>query len=684
MKNLWSQTEADAAITRYGAQGFGPDIALRVYTSRLIGADPALVIHGGGNTSVKTRVADFLGEDVDVICVKGSGWDLDTLEPAGLPALRLSPLRTIRKRDRLSDEDMVSFIRANLLDPAAPNPSVETLLHAFLPHKFVDHSHASAILALTDQPKGDTLCREVFGGRLATIPYVMPGFLLAKAVADAFEAAPEVEGVLLGKHGLFTFGETARQSYDRMIDTVTRAEEAIAATPDFAPAPRRDLSGLADPADVAPILRGAAARDLGGGEHQRFIADFRTSPEIRRFVDGATLEDYGARGVITPDHIIRTKNHYLITPPPVAGKLDEFAREVGERVSAYCAAYDDYFAANDARLPGERRKLDPSPRVVLVPGLGLFGFGANAKAAGVAADLADITLETIAMAERIGRFEPLGPEDLFEMEYWSLEQAKLGKTAPKPLEGQIAVITGGGGVIGAAIAKLFAQNGAEVAVLDIDPDKAQASASACGPRALAVACDVTDETSVKDAYRQTVAAFGGVDILVSNAGAAFEGPLWSMDDALLRKSFELNFFAHQRMAQAAVAIMKKQRTGGALLFNVSKQAINPGENFGAYGLPKAASLFLTRQYALECGRDGIRANAVNADRIRSGILDDAMIERRAAARGATREAYMNGNLLGREVTADDVAQAFLHHALALKTTGDVTTVDGGNVAAMLR
>ncbi|MEO1135260.1 MAG: class II aldolase/adducin family protein, partial [Pseudomonadota bacterium] len=211
-------------MEQYGAQGFGPDIALRVYTSRLIGAEPSLVIHGGGNTSVKTRISDFLGEDVDVICVKGSGWDLDSLEPAGLPALRLAPLRAVRKRNQLSDEDMVSFMRANLLDPAAPNPSVETLLHAFLPQKFVDHSHASAILALTDQPNGDALCREIFGDRLAIIPYVMPGFLLAKAVADAFEAAPDVEGVLLGKHGLFTFGETARQSYDRMITPWHRSE----------------------------------------------------------------------------------------------------------------------------------------------------------------------------------------------------------------------------------------------------------------------------------------------------------------------------------------------------------------------------------------------------------------------------------------------------------------------------
>jgi NAD(P)-dependent dehydrogenase (short-subunit alcohol dehydrogenase family) len=350
----------------------------------------------------------------------------------------------------------------------------------------------------------------------------------------------------------------------------------------------------------------------------------------------------------------------------------------------YRARYDAYFDANDARLGGGRRRLDPAPRVVLAPGLGLFGLGRTAKDAAIAADLAEITIETVAAAERIGRFEPLPAADLFEMEYWSLEQAKLGKSVPKPLEGQVAVVTGGGGAIGAATARLFAASGAEVAVLDIEKSKAEAVAAAIGGRALALGCDVTDRGSVALAYDEIVRRFGGVDLLVSNAGAAFEGAIAEIDEALLRRSFEINFFAHQIVAQAAVAIMKKQGTGGALLFNVSKQAVNPGENFGAYGAAKAACLFLARQYALEGARFGVRANMVNADRIRSGLLDDAMIDRRSAARGVSRDVYMSGNLLGREVTAEDVAQAFLNHALALKTTGDVTTVDGGNVAAMLR
>jgi NAD(P)-dependent dehydrogenase (short-subunit alcohol dehydrogenase family) len=273
---------------------------------------------------------------------------------------------------------------------------------------------------------------------------------------------------------------------------------------------------------------------------------------------------------------------------------------------------------------------------------------------------------------------------MFDMEYWSLEQAKLGSAKEPPLAGQVAAITGGAGAIGAATAKAFAAAGAEIAILDVDEAAARAVAKTIGGAALAVRCDVTDIASVQAAFDGIVETFGGVDIVVSNAGAAWQGRIGEVDEAIIRKSFELNFYGHQRVAQAAVKIMRAQGTGGCLLFNTSKQAINPGPNFGPYGLPKAATLFLARQYALDYGADGIRANAVNADRVRSGLLTDAMIADRAKARGVGVTEYMSGNLLGREVTAEDVAQAFLAQALALKTTADVTTVDGGNIAAALR
>ncbi len=671
-------------IAHYGAQGVNEDLALRVYTSRLIGVEPELVIHGGGNTSVKTIIPDFLGKEREVLCVKGSGWNLDTIEPAGLPAVLLEPITGLRTFDSLTDEDMVSFQRANLLDPASPNPSVETLLHAFLPHKFVDHSHATAILAVSDQPQGETLCREIFGDRLAYLHYVAPGFDLSKATAALYDQNPDVEGVLLHKHGLFTFGETAKQSYDRMIEFVSMAEAFIGDAAPFAPTTRPMAAPTASTAQVAPIIRGACSTDLGYGRHHNIVTTFRTSQAIRTFVDGEHVASYGTRGVVTPDHVIRTKRQPLVTPAPLASDLPAFQADVTALAAQYRTDYQAYFDRNNDRVGGDKRMLDPSPRVVLVPGLGLFGVGTSKKAANIAADLAEITIDTVSLAERVGTFEALPETDLFDMEYWSLEQAKLGKGVAKPLAGQVAIVTGGGGAIGAATAKLFAQNGAEIAVLDIDADAANTVAREIGGHALALACDVTDRQAIDAAFAQVCETFGGVDILVSNAGAAWQGEIGALDDAVLRKSFELNFFAHQNLAQAAVKIMQNQKTGGALLFNASKQAINPGANLGAYGLPKAATLFLSRQYALEYGKHGIRANAVNADRIRSGLLTEDMIEKRAKARGLSEGEYLAGNLLGQEVRAGDVAQAFLHHALSPRTTGDVTTVDGGNIAAALR
>jgi NAD(P)-dependent dehydrogenase (short-subunit alcohol dehydrogenase family) len=293
-------------------------------------------------------------------------------------------------------------------------------------------------------------------------------------------------------------------------------------------------------------------------------------------------------------------------------------------------------------------------------------------------------VQGITDAEAIGRFTSISPADMFDCEYWPLELAKLGARKNLPLAGQVAVVTGAGGAIGAATARAFARAGAEVALLDLDAKAAQEKAKAIGGAALALACDVTDTASVRRAFDKVVAVFGGVDIAISNAGAAWQGKIGEVDEAILRQSFELNFFAHQKVAQAAVKIMLAQGTGGCLLFNVSKQAVNPGADFGPYGLPKAATLFLVRQYALDYGAAGIRANAVNADRIRSGILTGDFIKQRAKARGLSEKNYMTGNLLRREVTAEDVAQAFLAQALALKTTADVTTVDGGNIAAALR
>jgi rhamnose utilization protein RhaD (predicted bifunctional aldolase and dehydrogenase)/NAD(P)-dependent dehydrogenase (short-subunit alcohol dehydrogenase family) len=684
MQSAWIDRDADAAIARYA--GLGRDVALRVYTTRLLGRDPRLVLHGGGNTSVKTKLVDLNGDAVEVLCVKGSGCDMGAIEPAGLPAVRLAPLVKLRGREVLADEEMVRLQRANLIDPMAPNPSVEALLHAFIPHKFVDHTHSTAVLALTDQPDGEALCREVYGKRVGYVPYIMPGFGLAKAAAAVFDADPSVEGLILLKHGIFSFGDDARQAYERMIALVTMAERRLADNrkPAFISVqlPVRPASL----AEVAPIVRGACGLpdDKIEGAWKRFVLEFRCSDAVMNFVNGTEVGRYGQAGVVTPDHNIRIKNKPIVVAAPADGALDAFRGDVRDAVAAYGETYKDYFARNNARVGGIKTMLDPAPRVVLVPGVGLFGLGRSKKDARVAADLAEAAIATITDAEAVGRFEPLPETDLFDVEYWSLEQAKLGGARELPLAGQVVAITGAAGSIGFATARVFAAAGAEVALLDIEEAAAQTRAKAIGGAALGLKCDVTDAASVRGAFAAVASAFGGVDIVVSNAGAAWQGRIGEVDEAVLRESFELNFYGHQRVAQAAVKIMRAQGTGGCLLFNVSKQAVNPGPDFGPYGLPKAATLFLVRQYALDYGHEGIRANGVNADRIRSGLLTEEMIASRSKVRGLSERAYMRGNLLGREVAAEDVAQAFLAQALALKTTADITTVDGGNIAAALR
>ena len=685
MKSRYVEADAKTMADTYAKRGIGHDVALRVYTTRLLGGDPALVLHGGGNTSVKTTATDLMGDEAEVLCVKGSGWDMATIEPEGLPAVRLAALRKLRTRDALTDEDMVAVQRANLLNPVAPNPSVETLLHAFVPHKFVDHTHSTAVLSLVDQPDGEAISSDVYGPRMGIVPYIMPGFALAKKSAEIFERNSDAVGLILHKHGIFTFGESARETYERMIEMVSLAEAHIARNRKAVFVTRQLPQQVAAVSDIAPILRGACAPpEKVEGAYRRFAVEFRASPEILRYVNGAELSRYSQQGVVTPDHTIRTKNWPLLVPPPEHGKVDAFKREVTEAVAAFAENYRRYFERNNARVGGAKRILDVAPRIILVPGVGLFGLGRSKKDAAVAADVAESAIAAITDAEAIGKFESITEADMFDCEYWSLEQAKLGKEPDKPLAGQIAAITGAAGAIGAATARAFAAAGAAVALLDTDLDAAQKAAASIGNAAFAASCDVTDPPSVTSAFDKVVERFGGVDILVSNAGAAWQGRIGEVDEAVLRKSFELNFYGHQRVAQAAVKVMLAQGTGGCLLFNVSKQAINPGPDFGPYGLPKAATLFLVRQYALDYGAQGIRANAVNADRIRSGLLDGDMIAARSKSRGVSQEEYMRGNLLHREVTADDVAQAFLSQALALKTTADVTTVDGGNIAAALR
>src|SRR3984893_17701999 len=486
MQSRFVRADAEAMVARYGEAGVPRDLALRVYTTRLLGADPHLVLHGGGNTSVKTRMPDLMGREVDVVCVKGWGADMAIIEPAGLPAVRLAELRLLRARDALSDEDMVRVQRANLIDPMAPNPSVETLLHAFMPHKFVDHTHATAVLSLIDQPDGEARTADLYDGRMGIVPYIMPGFALAKKAADVYEAHTDAIGLILHKHGIFTFGDSAEDAYERMIEMVSLAEAGLRRGRRAVFATAQLPQVLLPLADAAPIVRGACALKDAAGAHRRLILECRSSDAILNFVNGAEAKRYATAGVVTPDHTIRTKNWPLVLEAPQ--ESSNFAASTAAGVAVFMENYRGYFARHNARCGGGKKMLDPLPRVVLVPGLGLFGLGRSKKDARIAADLAEAAVETITDAEAVGRFESISEADMFDCEYWSLEQAKLGAAKEPALAGQAAPITGAAGAIGAATARAFAAAGAEIALLDIDEAAAQAAAKAIGRSALAVCC----------------------------------------------------------------------------------------------------------------------------------------------------------------------------------------------------
>ncbi len=682
VQNLWTDTEAQHFIQQAGNDPADKDLALRVFTSQLLGRDKDLVMHGGGNTSVKVTRADIFGTPIDVLHIKGSGWDLQTIQAPGLPAVAIQPLMKLRQLDTLSDADMVHMHRAHLLDCTAPNPSVEALLHAYIPHKFVDHTHATPMLALANLPDVANHVRDIFGDTVALVPYIMPGFDLAKAAADIFDTHPHVEGLLLVNHGHFTFADTAKKSYDLMIAHVNAVEQWVQQN---AAPPAVCVQKVYDPADILPILRGVIGekrqRVVGGENVPLPVFDVRTSTDILAFLERDDIATLATRGVATPDHVIRTKGYpLLLTHNIIGGGRDAITRAVERFIDDYTT----YFKTQVVRFADGKTMLDPTPNLAWIQGVGMVAMGANASASAIIGDIAEQTCQVIQWAEDQGGFFPICQQDLFDMEYWSLEQAKLGKTKPPVFNGKVVIVTGAGGAIGLATAQAFKQQGASVFLVDINPNALNAALSAMGGGHKGIAIDVTQPQAAHKVIHACIEAFGGADILVSNAGSATNGSMADMDDTSLRNSFELNFFAHQQLSQQFTHLLRQQGTGGQMLFNVSKQAVNPGKDFGAYGLPKATTMFLVKQLALELGGEGIRVNGINADRIRSGLLTDDFIAKRSTARGVSATDYMAGNLLKREVTAKHVADGFIALATSHRTTAHILTVDGGNIEASLR
>ena len=693
MQNRYDAGDEERTLARYGAN-VPRDLALRTYTARLLGADPALVLHGGGNTSVKARASTLLEDAVDVLYVKGSGWDLATIEPPGHPAVRLAPLLRLRALASMTDEQMVNELRLQLLDAAAPTPSVETLLHAYIGAKYIDHTHADAILAVSDQNDGEARCRAIFGDAMVWVPYVMPGFALAKRCADAYDAmvargvTPSV--MVLQRHGLFTFGETARESYERTIGAVSLAERHVAenrrarsvvTTPIDAPFPRA--------VDVLPRIRGALAK-LAGTSHERGpIVVLDSSDAALAFARRDDAFDLAQIGCATPDHVIRTKPTALFVRAPRYDDLAALSAQLEAEIAAYAKRYDAYFAESCASRGVTKTKLAPWPIVFVLPELGVCATGKTIDDARIASEIYAHTIGVMSDAADIGTYAPVSRLDLFDVEYWSLEQAKLKPSAEAALSGRVALVTGAASGIGRATAARMLALGAHVVLVDRDGDSLVTAAREIGGkvarRVAHATCDVTDEGDVARAVELAVRTFGGIDVVVSNAGNAPEGRLDTpAGDAALRASLELNLLAHNHVARAASAVMLAQGRGGCLLFNASKSAFNQGPGFGPYAVAKAGLVALMKQYAVDLGAHGIRANAVNADRIRTALFGGGVLESRAAARGLSTDDYFRANLLRREVTANDVADAFAFLATAASTTGCIVTVDGGNAAAFPR
>ncbi len=677
MKNNWSNTEANKFIKKYRALGHSKDMALRVYTTRLLGRNSELVLHGGGNTSVKTSIKDIDGKKYDVLCVKGSGWDMAEIEPEGLPAVKLQPLLSLKNKKYLSDEDMVGYQKRNLINIKSPNPSVETFLHAFLPFKFVDHTHSDAIMNVTNRPGGLGLCKKIFGKKVSIVPYVMPGFGLAKKINEIYSKNPSINCLILLNHGIFTFADNAKEAYSLMIKYVSQAEKAIKKLKSKKIQQIKNYPLKFNPEEIAPILRGLLSED----KDQKFIINYRLNKKLKYFINGKNVKTYSSKGTATPDHVIRVKPFPLVITPKKNSTIKEFQIIAKRAFDNYRKKYINYFNVNKNKVKEKKIMLDTSPRVILVQNVGLFSVGKDLKSAKIAGDLTETNAKVISSVEETSTYKFIPEKDLFDVEYWSLEQAKI-KKQKKILEGNIVVITGSTGTIGFETYKIFKNYGAEVVLLDFDRKKIKELQFKI--KDTCIYCDVTNKKSVENAFKQICKKFGGIDILISNAGNAPSGTIAEVSDELLRKSFEVNFFSHQNCASEAVKIMKKQNINGCLLFNISKQSVNPGKNFGPYGLPKSALLSLCKQYAVDYGSYGIRSNGVNADRIRSGLMTDKMIKNRAKARSVTTDNYMRGNLLLNEVKAEDVARAFFHLATSKKTTGAVLTVDGGNIAASLR
>jgi rhamnose utilization protein RhaD (predicted bifunctional aldolase and dehydrogenase)/NAD(P)-dependent dehydrogenase (short-subunit alcohol dehydrogenase family) len=705
VENRWQPSVAESCTTL---------LAQRVYSSRLLGEDPELVMHGGGNTSVKALATNLFGEVEDILHVKGSGWDLATIEGPGLPALRLAPLRRLRQLSTLTDMEMVNQLRSQLLDARAPDPSVEALLHAFLPHRFIDHTHADAILTLTNQPGGERIIRDLYGERVGIVPYIMPGFRLAKVCADIYEQNPDVIGLILLKHGVFSFGDSAQESYARMLELVGMAEARIASASmastctasvfGSGASSNSKFNSTAAPftavlsqtcAQEAPPMVDHASRAWWAHTLRSELARRKwrccclidaSAPSLD-FVAHPELERRSQCGPMTPDHVIRTKSLPLLLSAATVASRD--LAGIALALDLYAQRYHDYFVRCSSQCASPLTMLDVFPRVVLLPGIGVATVASTTKDARIALDIYRHTMGVISNAERSSAYEALAERDLFEMEYWVLEQAKL-KLAPKrlPLTGKTVVVSGGANGIGLAIAKEMLSAGGNVAIFDINQQACTLRRSELGKLCRSgnsVSCervDVTKRSEVSEAMLRVISETGGIDVVVVNAGIfPPSANIEDIADSQWQRALDVNCSGAFHLIAESMPWLKRQPTGGDIVLIASKNVPAPGKQAGAYSVSKAAQTQLARVCALEGGAFGIRVNTLHPHLILdTDIWTPEVIAARAAAYGMTIDEYRTNNLLKTEITSQDVARS----AVALvsgsfdKTTGAQICVDGGS------
>ncbi|MDJ0869762.1 MAG: bifunctional aldolase/short-chain dehydrogenase [Myxococcota bacterium] len=694
MAGVWSDCDAAACVDQY-APAWGEALALRVYTSRLLGADPSLVLHGGGNTSLKGEHTDVLGETRPALFVKASGFDLATIEPEGLPGLDLGHLRRLLALESLSDAAMVNELRTHLFRHDAATPSIETLVHAAIPARYVDHTHADAILTLTNQADGEALVREVLGDDVVVLPYVKAGFQLARAVAAACAEHPDARGMVWMRHGVVTWGDSARESVERMLELVAAAEDGIAKR---ATRPLRVMRATA-PAEaearltsVAPVLRGLLAQPSGDDDRpwRRVIVRALATRETLDFLGAEGARELACTPTVTSDHLIRTRALPLWVEDAPTDDAEALRAHLRAALDGYAREYEAYVDRHRERLPEGVTPPDAMPRVVLIPGIGAVCAGEDVRAADVARDITAQTLAVKARVAAMGRYEGLPERDLFDMEFYTLQQAKLRGAEPR-LGRQVAVVTGAAGAIGSGIARGLLREGCHVAVTDLGGERLDSLAAelreAFGERVTGVALDVTDPDSAAAAFDAVARTWGGVDLVVVNAGLAHVSTLAEMSVERFRQLERVNIDGTLTLLQRAARHFAVQGTGGDVVLVSTKNVFAPGASFGAYSATKAASHQLARIASLELAPLGVRVNMVAPDAVfsdgarRSGLWQEVGPDR-MKARGLDEQGledyYRDRNLLKARITADHVARAVVFFAAReTPTTGATLPVDGG-------